>query len=147
MVGTARGHGKAVAFVLTTPGVPQVVELLLPKGATVEGVMLNRDGAAVPDVRISVKYTNKLADRLYMVQELFDQALAEGLTVTTIEPTHRTRSGHDIGNVGTFALRDLDPRRPFRLVCEHEELGTMESELMYLEPGETYGGLTLTYQD
>ena len=147
MVGTAKAHGKAVAFVLTDPGAPQVVELLLPRGATVEGVVRNLDGTPVPNVRISIKYTNKLADRLYMVQELFDQALAEGLDVVTVEPTHRALSGRDLGHVGKFALRDIDPRRPFRLVCEHEELGVIESELMYLDPGETYSGVTLAYQD
>jgi hypothetical protein len=150
MIAKAPGYGRAVAFVIADPRFVQEVEFLLPRAASVEGLVLDRERFPVNRARVAVEYQDRLRDRLSEVPELVARAENEGLKLVTQE-ARRQSGGRPLTGVGRdsqeggFLLSDIDPRRPFKLVCEHDVLGEIESEVMVLQPGENLKGYVLIY--
>jgi hypothetical protein len=153
LVAHAPGYGRAVRYLFHDPSTPEDIELLLPRGASVHGSIVDRRGLPVSGASIKVRYRDNLLARLQETPSAaaIERATQEGFPVRIgVADWHRGcryTSCASLGMAdGEFSVLDLDPDRRFVLVVQHDVLGTLESRIFRLAPGERLDGVTLTYR-
>lgn len=151
MIAKAPGYGQAVAFVVADPQLVEEVHFVLPRSGEINGFVVESDGTPVHRARVAVEYQDRLRRRLGEFSDAIARAEALGLRIVTGEPRKHTggRPGTGVGRdsrPGGFRISGIDPRRPFKVVSEHEVLGVLESDVVTLAPGQVVTNLTLIYQ-
>lgn len=135
LTGLVDNHGRAVAFVFLDPAEPRTVDIVLPMAGAIRGVVTRSDGTPLGGARVELRYERGTRPPESGRQEVRRRARTEGLRFVSSGPPAGRSSGHTHG-LGEFWFMDIDPRRPFTIVVEHEELGETTTDVMMLQPGE-----------
>jgi hypothetical protein len=153
LVARAPGYGRAFAYLFADSRYVQEVEMLLPRGASVYGTILDSAGRPVSHASIKLRYKDSLLSRLMQspARSAIERATREGFEVTVNEGDwHRGclyTSCLSMGMAeGEFSVLDVDPNRPFQLVARHDTLGEIESAIFELTPGQKLEDVVLAYQ-
>ena len=141
LVGVSEGYGRRVVQVDVSPSSFDEIDLVLPRGTNLKGIVLDSSGEPVDGAELKITYQIALA----IESRLRRESPLESPSVFVEGSWHRGvfLTGSDEAEPGEFSILDIDPERPFKISAKHSERGSIESEVLMLDPGETRAAFDL----